>query len=140
MGDMGTGKWVKGEHNSKKSESFVSIFGLTAHWIHTDPESGKWTLHFQVIAFKGISGTHTGDNLGCYFVSLCEWAGIIAGQFSKLFCVTADNTSNNNTTFAVMSGFTQLANVKNATSIWEFDPSLAHNHVLTNELDVIAAV
>jgi hypothetical protein len=41
---------------------------------------------------------------------------------------------------AVMSGFTQLANVKNATSIWEFDPSLAHNHVLTNELDVIAAV
>ncbi|KAG1724577.1 uncharacterized protein EDB91DRAFT_1006516, partial [Suillus paluster] len=24
---------------------------------------------------------------------------------------------------AVMSGFTQLANVENATSIWEFDPS-----------------
>jgi len=39
-----------------------------------------------------------------------------------------------------MSGFMQLANVENATSIWEFDPSLAHNCVLTNELDVVAAV
>ena len=39
-----------------------------------------------------------------------------------------------------MSGFTQLSNVENATSIWEFDPSLAHNRVLTNELDVVAAV
>jgi hypothetical protein len=39
-----------------------------------------------------------------------------------------------------MSGFTQLANVENATAIWEFDPSLSHNRVLTNELDVVAAV
>lgn len=62
----------------------AAFFGLTAHWIHTDPESGKWTLHFQVIAFKGISGAHTGDNLGRCFVSLCERAGIIAGQSSKV--------------------------------------------------------
>lgn len=62
----------------------AAFFGLTAHWIRADPESGKWTLHIQVVAFKGISGAHTGDNLGRYFVSLCERAGIIAGRSSKV--------------------------------------------------------
>lgn len=60
------------------------FFGLTAHWIHIDPVSGKWSLHMQVTVFKEISGAHTGDNLGQYFVSLCEQAGIITGRSSKV--------------------------------------------------------
>ncbi|KIK78168.1 hypothetical protein PAXRUDRAFT_46159, partial [Paxillus rubicundulus Ve08.2h10] len=51
------------------------FLGITAHWIHADKETG-WKLHKEVIAFHGISGAHSGDNLGRYFIGLCEHAGI----------------------------------------------------------------
>ncbi|KIK94313.1 hypothetical protein PAXRUDRAFT_46514, partial [Paxillus rubicundulus Ve08.2h10] len=54
----------------------AAFFRLTAHWIHTDPKTKAWSLQSQVIAFWGISGAHTGENIRCYFLSLCEWAGI----------------------------------------------------------------
>jgi hypothetical protein len=37
-----------------------------------------------VIAFRAISGTHDGANLGRYFVGLCERAGIIDNHDSKV--------------------------------------------------------
>ena len=88
--------------------------GITAHWIE-DKGAGCWTLHSEVIAFKGIAGAHNGENLGRYFVGLCKRAGIIGTTaakvsfllsfkllvlliLSQLYCITADNTSNNDTT------------------------------------------
>ena len=87
--------------------------GITAHWIE-DKGAGCWTLCSEVIAFKGIAGAHNGENLGHYFVGLCKWAGIIGTtaakvsflssfkllvllMLSQLYCITADNTSNNDT-------------------------------------------
>ena len=40
----------------------------------------------------------------------------------------------------VMQRITKIAIVENATAIWEYDPSLADNCVLSGSLDVIAAI
>lgn len=40
----------------------------------------------------------------------------------------------------VMASITKIANVETTTAIWEFDPTLPDNHVLSNSLDVVAAI
>jgi len=40
----------------------------------------------------------------------------------------------------VMSHITKIAAVKNATAIWEYDPTLVGNRVLGGSLDIIAAI
>ena len=93
--------------------------GLTVHWIESNPETSKWMLCSEVITFWAIFGRHNGHNLGCYFIGLCEHAGLIDHMTSKvhrsdlwflsiviidpsdlcqLFCITADNMGNNDTT------------------------------------------
>ena len=64
----------------------AAFLGITAHWIDSCKESGSsnWTLHTEVIAFRGISGAHTGENIGRYFVSLAEQVGIITQPSSKV--------------------------------------------------------
>jgi len=62
----------------------ASFLGITVHWIHIDSMSSKWTLRAEVIAFWGILGLHTGDNVGRYFVGLCEQAGLISVGASKV--------------------------------------------------------
>jgi len=93
----------------------VSFMGLTAHWVES-MQSGEWEIHDEVIVFYAIAGAHTGENPGRYFVRLCKQAGIITSNDSKvckqvfstlfdtnvpiqLFCVTTDNTSNNDTIY-----------------------------------------
>ncbi|KAG9311867.1 hypothetical protein JVU11DRAFT_8120 [Chiua virens] len=83
-------------------------------------------LKSQVIAFQGISGQHTGDNLGKYFVGLCEQAGIVMPASSKLFCITADNTSNNNTTCDTVERLLQAHQVFSFNSFQHHLPCLAH--------------
>jgi hypothetical protein len=39
-----------------------------------------------------------------------------------------------------MGHITKIAAVENTTAIWEYDPALPDNHVLSGSLDVIAAV
>jgi hypothetical protein len=41
---------------------------------------------------------------------------------------------------AVMGHITKIAAVENATAIWEYDPALPDNRVLSGSLDAIAAV
>ena len=41
---------------------------------------------------------------------------------------------------AVMGRVTQIAAIKNATAIWEYDPSLPGNWILGGSLDVITAI
>ena len=62
----------------------ASFMGVTAHWIESDSSSMTWKLCSEVIVFKGISGRHTGTNLGQYFISVCECAGIIARDSSQV--------------------------------------------------------
>ncbi|KAH7904063.1 hypothetical protein BJ138DRAFT_1186766, partial [Hygrophoropsis aurantiaca] len=115
------------ELNGTRSEHWISsgkVFGdpefvgtcmgydrMTTHWIHVDEQTAKWTLHAQVIAFRGFSGEHSGTNIGRYFVGLCQRAVI-----------------------------TRIAAIENNTAIWEYDPTLPNNRVLGNSLDVVAAV
>jgi hypothetical protein len=40
----------------------------------------------------------------------------------------------------VMARITKIAAVKNATAIWEYDPTQDDNHVLGGSLDVIVAI
>lgn len=40
----------------------------------------------------------------------------------------------------MMSHITKIAAVKNATAIWEYDPTWEDNRVLDGSLDVIAAI
>ena len=39
-----------------------------------------------------------------------------------------------------MGCITQIAAIKNASAIWEYDPSLPGNHILGGSLNVIAAI
>jgi hypothetical protein len=39
-----------------------------------------------------------------------------------------------------MSPITKMAAIENATTIWEYDPTLPSNSVLGGSLDVIAAI
>jgi hypothetical protein len=41
---------------------------------------------------------------------------------------------------AVMGHITKITAIENATAIWEYDPALPDNRVLSGSLDVIAAV
>ena len=134
--------------------------GITAHWIESHAKSPTiWTLVSEVIAFRAISGPHTGANLGRYFVSLCERAGIVAGQTSKvctmfflfenrsthpcqLFCITADNTSNNDT------ACNEIENIFHRKHIYSFDsdtqrlPCLAHvvNLAITDFMSAVTNI
>ena len=59
--------------------------GITAHWIESPVKiPTSWSLVSEVIAFRAISGPHTGANLGHYFVNLCERAGIIMDHTTKV--------------------------------------------------------
>ena len=62
----------------------ASFMGVTAHWIESDSSSTAWKLRSEVIAFKGISGRHSGINLGRYFIGVCERAGVIGRNSAKV--------------------------------------------------------
>lgn len=55
---------------------------MTAHWIEVD--EGKWNLRSEVVGFQGVSGEHSGWNLGRYFVGLCDRVGICSTGESKV--------------------------------------------------------
>jgi hypothetical protein len=67
----------------------ASFLGVTAHWV--DVTNGKWTLRAEVVGFRGISGEHSGANLGRYFLGVCERVGIVNAQRSKVNTFPCDN-------------------------------------------------
>jgi hypothetical protein len=60
----------------------ASFLGVTAHWV--DVTNGKWTMRAEVVGFRGISGEHSGANLGRYFLGVCERVGIVNAQRTKV--------------------------------------------------------
>ena len=75
--------------------SFISIM---AHWISIDGAMGKWDLNAQVIAFCGLAGLHSGENVSHTFINLCERAGLISASSTKVrvshLVLTATNVLN----------------------------------------------
>jgi hypothetical protein len=55
----------------------MGFMGMTAHWI-------VWKLRAEVIGFKGVSGTHSGENLGRYAVGLLDRVGVMDKSQSKV--------------------------------------------------------
>ena len=60
----------------------VLFFGMTAHWIKV--KDGKWKLWSEVVSFQGVSGEHSGWNLGPYFMGLRDHVGICTTEGSKV--------------------------------------------------------
>jgi hypothetical protein len=60
----------------------VLFLGMTAHWI--DVKEGMWKMCAEVVGFQGILGGHNGDNLGRYFMGLCDHVGICNEMGSKV--------------------------------------------------------
>ena len=61
---------------------------MTGHWIEVT--DGKWELRSSVIGFRVISGDHSGNNLGHYFVSTCQCVGIITDNGTKVHQISID--------------------------------------------------
>jgi hypothetical protein len=59
---------------------------MTAHWIEVKDQ--KWKMRAEVIAFKALSGAHSGENLGRYAVGLLDRVGIMDQKRSKACLVT----------------------------------------------------
>jgi hypothetical protein len=60
----------------------MGFMGMTAHWIEVKDK--VWKLRAEVIGFKGVSGTHGGENLGRYAVGLLDRVGIMDKSQSKV--------------------------------------------------------
>lgn len=58
------------------NQTKASFMGITAHWIQRKSPK-TWSLCHAVIAFKCVVGSHNGENLAHYFVTLCKRAGIL---------------------------------------------------------------
>ena len=134
------------------------FMGITAHWIECK-SAGCWTLCSEVIAFKGIAGAHNGENLGHYFVGLCKWAGIVGNTSSKvsflssfklfkllilsqLYCITADNTSNNDTTYNYIEQALVSQKIYSFNADQHCLPCLAHvvNLTITEFMNVVTKI
>jgi hypothetical protein len=57
----------------------AAFLGVTAHWIEV--KNGSWDMRSEVISFRSVSGDHSGENLGRYFVGVCDRIGITSKVF-----------------------------------------------------------
>jgi hypothetical protein len=60
----------------------TGFLSMTVHWIEV--KDTKWKLKAEVIGFKALSGTHSGENLGRYAVGLLDRMGIMDKKQSKV--------------------------------------------------------
>lgn len=70
------------------SPKMVPMLGITAHWMKED-----FTMKSVVLSLKEIDGNHTGQNLAAHVKHSLDQFNIS----EKLYCITADNASNNQT-------------------------------------------
>lgn len=61
---------------------------ITAHWI-----DDEWNLRHTLLEFVEFESPHTGSNMAQLVVQTLEFYSLV----NKLFCVTTDNASNNDT-------------------------------------------
>jgi hypothetical protein len=68
----------------------AAFLGMTVHWIDVSG-SDKWTLCSEVVGFECISGGHDGNNLGRYFMGLCDRIGICSQKKTKVHPLRVGN-------------------------------------------------
>ena len=59
-------------------------FGLILQWIEVEPDSGEWTFRNEVAACHKILGTHSGANLGRYYLLFLDRAGVTSKEHNKV--------------------------------------------------------
>jgi hypothetical protein len=63
----------------------AAFLGVTAHWMEVKNEPEEiWVLRSEVIGFRTVSGDHGGENLGRYFMGVCDRIGITNTDRSKV--------------------------------------------------------
>jgi hypothetical protein len=62
----------------------IGYLGATAHWIHVDAKTSKWSLQSETVGFRSIFGMHNGKNLGRYLVGICDRIGLMSLTHSKV--------------------------------------------------------
>ena len=60
----------------------ASFLGVTAHWMEV--MNWQWKLQSEVFGFHGVSGEHSGENLGWYFMGVCERVRVMNAKQSKV--------------------------------------------------------
>lgn len=70
------------------SPNGLAILGITAHWV-----DNEFILREVILDSIELQGTHSGKNIGNAVLECLKQLEIE----TKLFCITADNASNNNT-------------------------------------------
>ncbi|KAI9456604.1 hypothetical protein HD554DRAFT_2178012 [Boletus coccyginus] len=83
-----------------------------------------------------------GKNISHYFITLCEHAGIIFKTVSKLLCITADNTSNNDMACDAIEWALYWHQIYNLNPMHHCLPCLAHvpNLAIVNIMSSITKI
>jgi hypothetical protein len=61
--------------------------GVMGHWIDIDKNDGKWKLCTEVLAFRSISGQHTGQNLAQHMVAILKRAQVVTKSSLKVHLI-----------------------------------------------------
>ncbi|CAG8697217.1 811_t:CDS:2, partial [Cetraspora pellucida] len=104
--------------NSWTSTNVYSFLAITGHWITKD-----WVLQNSLLDFMNILGPHSGENLCDAFIKSCNELGIL----SKLFVITSDNATNNNTLMKYLQDI-----CRNILKCLKADNVQAENDILNN--------
>ncbi|CAG8720917.1 16820_t:CDS:2, partial [Cetraspora pellucida] len=96
------------------SSNAYSFLAITAHWI-----TNNWKLKNILIDFIDLMGPHSEENLCNAFVRCCYKLGIL----TKMFAITSDNATNNDTFMKCMQEI--LKNLK-------ADEAQIENDILNN--------
>ena len=102
---------------------FVNFANLaiTAHWI-----DARFKLHEALLAFDHVTGSHTGYQLANVVFAVVEKFDIC----NKLFCITADNASNNDKMFE------SLASLLKANYAVDWDPIAMHVRCMNHTINL----
>src|ERR1700678_3420577 len=65
----------------------IRYLGATAHWIHVDAKTLKWSLQSETVGFCSIFGMHNGKNLGRYIVGICDRIGLMLHTNLSVSCL-----------------------------------------------------
>lgn len=94
---------------------------ITAHWI-----DARFKLHEALLAFDHITGSHTGYQLASVVFAVVEKFDLC----NKLFCITADNASNNDKMFESMASLLQ------ANYAVDWDPKAMHVRCMNHTINL----
>lgn len=94
------------------SPNRLAFLGIVGYWIND-----KWELCERLLGFEMLEGKHSGDNLAVVVMAVLKKYGIQ----NRLFAITTDNASNNNTMSAALEDI-----LDNDYEDYERSPELAN--------------